>query len=171
MRGSGKVYFGCDALSSEVGTLAGAAFKQQLYKSHREPRSRQHVMFNTSTLRTSPMAFISDNVNFRTYDPETGWELEVENGGGKKYFKLVHPNKPSIEFKGEMEFVRRLPELDVPGKGPAYETIYHLERLDWNDPREATPEQLEMVRDALVAYGVVHNGPLPGTFKVVPSEQ
>ena len=112
------------------------------------------------------MAFISDSVNYRTYDPETGWELKVENMGGKKKFTLAHPRKPPIEFVGTMELVQRIPEMDDPKKGLAYECIYHLERLDWSNPRKATAEQLKLVHDALEAYGVVHNGPMPGTLEV-----
>jgi hypothetical protein len=102
------------------------------------------------------MVFIIDRVNFRTYDPDRGYELFLVGGGsdGTERFRLVGPvsecNFSAHTFEEKLrpdELARLGPNYD---KTPVVWCIHHWTN-DWKS----------IVREAMTAFLINHGSPIP----------
>lgn len=100
------------------------------------------------------MAFRSDRAAKRTWDPETGWELfEVPRHPGM--FELRHPTNAPIQFWREIVSVEKIEEGGV----TRWLQNVRVKRVNERTGDRATPMERQLIEAALLAYGVVHNGP------------
>lgn len=102
------------------------------------------------------MNFISDNVNFRTYDPERGYELVRTGGGsdGTYRFRLIGP-KGECNFSANY-FEEHLRPDELERLGPLYDKrpivwcIHHWPN-DWKT----------IIREAMTAFLINYGSPIP----------
>jgi hypothetical protein len=107
------------------------------------------------------MSFVSDLRTFRTLDTESGWELFVTSSFNHYEFRLVGPSEQEIAFCGTQIDVSK---IDRPGLKPEFSVHWRVYAVSPFNPvtkrKIEVPGRIELIRNALRAYGTVHNGPL-----------
>jgi hypothetical protein len=111
------------------------------------------------------MAFRSNYESKRTWDPDSGWELRATRHGPEyQNFELKHPTLPSIEFWGDTQSFEKTGETNDNGS-PIYNSIFKVHAVNhvsW----PIDHQHKRLIREALNAYGSMHNGPL-GKVEVI----
>lgn len=103
------------------------------------------------------MAFISDNVNFRTYDPEGGYELFLTGGGsdGTHRFRLTGPQGEQ-NFSAHY-FEENLRPEEVKRLGPDF----HEKPIVWC-VHNWSDDWKSIIREAMTAFVINYGSPIPG---------
>ena len=102
------------------------------------------------------MVFISDNVNFRTYDPERGYELFRIGGGsdGTYRFRLVGP-EGECNFSAH-HFEEQLRPDEIERLGPDYNKKPIVWCIHyWLD------EWKPIIRQAMTVFIINYGSPIP----------
>ena len=110
------------------------------------------------------MSFISNSDSLRTVDDDRGIELKVRSGGsdGEKSFQFVSTSgdrEALAGFSARLEPRPRVPQDDV--KSPDIEEIATWKVMSGNIPGFFLPghtldETIDIVREALLSYKLVH---------------
>jgi hypothetical protein len=103
------------------------------------------------------MAFQSDKVAFRTWDPDTGWELKwVTKGPDYPTFELWHPKNGMLRFCHEVVWQVRIDGVTADGAPRHHRRLcIHAERAE----RESEEERAR-IHAALDAFGGFYSGSL-----------
>lgn len=108
------------------------------------------------------MSFVSNRIELRTYDPETGWELVRDRSRGPDHpgFCLKHPTQGEFKFWGKRG-VRNTGGL-LPDGALEAEVSWLIMDIEGH-PNDAPQIRKDLITAALTAHGMIHNGPVGPT--------
>lgn len=104
------------------------------------------------------MTFKVDRKEYRTYDPERGYELFIIGGGsdGMQRFKLAGPNGEGYFTATSIGQSLRADEIAFLGRDYSKRTVVWCVMF-WSDDWKS------LIREALTAYLINHGSPLSGS--------